>query len=215
MSDAPGILSTSIEAANPEDFRRKAAAALLSPEAAALRLVELAEHNAIKLSAAYNPTALLSAMRGHADAVQAGDMRQAEAMLMMQATALQSLFVRFMEDAFSAREKPGYTDLCRLALKAQSQSRATLESLANMKAPRVVFANQANIAHGPQQVNNGTGEPHRARGIEERENQQTQQSGTAHELLPHTRAPSLEGEANPALEAVGAVHRPEDGRRQG
>ena len=44
--------------------------------------------------------------------------------------------------------------LIRIALKAQSQSRATAESIALMQTP-TVFARQANIAHGPQQVNNG------------------------------------------------------------
>lgn len=44
----------------------------------------------------------------------------------------------------------------RLALKAQAQSRATVEALAEMKKPHsVAFVKQANIAHGPQQVNNG------------------------------------------------------------
>ena len=47
----------------------------------------------------------------------------------------------------------------RLALKAQSQCRATLETLADIKQPRhVVIAQQANLAH-QQQVNNGTGQP--------------------------------------------------------
>ena len=43
----------------------------------------------------------------------------------------------------------------RLALKAQGQCRATLETLATIKNPPTVFARQANIANGPQQVNNG------------------------------------------------------------
>jgi hypothetical protein len=41
-----------------------------------------------------------------------------------------------------------------MALRAQSQCRATLETLATVKNPPVVFAKQANIANGPQQVNN-------------------------------------------------------------
>ena len=45
--------------------------------------------------------------------------------------------------------------LMRLGLKAQNQCRATLETLATIKNPPVLFARQANIAHGPQQVNNG------------------------------------------------------------
>jgi hypothetical protein len=46
----------------------------------------------------------------------------------------------------------------RLALKAQSQSRATLETLAEIKNPRPVYINpqQVNHTNGPQQVNNGT-----------------------------------------------------------
>jgi hypothetical protein len=42
----------------------------------------------------------------------------------------------------------------RMALKAQAQCRATLETLATIKNPSVVFARQANIAQGPQQANN-------------------------------------------------------------
>jgi hypothetical protein len=43
----------------------------------------------------------------------------------------------------------------RVALKAQNQCRMTLETLATVTNPRVVYAKQANIANGPQQVNNG------------------------------------------------------------
>ena len=44
----------------------------------------------------------------------------------------------------------------RLALKSQSQCRATVETLAEIKNPsHVAFVRQANIANGPQQVNNG------------------------------------------------------------
>ena len=44
----------------------------------------------------------------------------------------------------------------RLAFKAQSQCRATIETLAEIKHPKpVAFVQQANIANGPQQVNNG------------------------------------------------------------
>jgi hypothetical protein len=47
--------------------------------------------------------------------------------------------------------------LMRVALKAQSQSRCTIDSLADIKNPRPVFAKQTNIANGPQQVNSTTG----------------------------------------------------------
>jgi hypothetical protein len=51
-------------------------------------------------------------------------------------------------------------------LKAQSQCRATPETLATIKNPPVLFAKQANIATGPQQVNNGIPSPSRAREFE-------------------------------------------------
>ena len=44
-----------------------------------------------------------------------------------------------------------------MALKAQAQIRATNSALVDLKYPRqATFVKQANIAHGPQQVNNGT-----------------------------------------------------------
>ena len=42
-----------------------------------------------------------------------------------------------------------------MALKAQAQIRATNSALVDLKYPRqATFVKQANIAHGPQQVNN-------------------------------------------------------------
>jgi hypothetical protein len=57
-----------------------------------------------------------------------------------------------------------------MALKAQNQCRMTLETLAAMKHPPVVFARQANIASGPQQVNNGVTAP-RAAELKKRPNE--------------------------------------------
>ena len=43
-----------------------------------------------------------------------------------------------------------------LALKAQAQSRTTISALVDLIYPRqATFVKQANIANGPQQVNNG------------------------------------------------------------
>lgn len=89
---------------------------------------------------------------------QAGDMQAPEAMLYGQAVALQTIFTSLSRRA--ALNVGEYMDATerylRLALKAQAQCRATLETLAEMKNPRpVAFVHQANIANGPQQVNNG------------------------------------------------------------
>lgn len=42
----------------------------------------------------------------------------------------------------------------RLSLKAQAQCARTIEVLAAMKNPTVIFAKQAKIANGHQQINN-------------------------------------------------------------
>ena len=101
--------------------------------------------------------------------VRKNDLRECEAMLYSQAHALQAVFV----DALRQVEEQGWFSnseaYMRIGLKAQSQCWATLETLAQIKNPSVVFARQANIAQGPQQVNNGmmpAGEP-RARGENE------------------------------------------------
>ena len=90
------------------------------------------------------------------DRVNEGDLSRAEAMLFAQASALQSIFMSLARRANSQEYLSGLDPMLRLALKAQSQCRATLETLANIKNPPVVFARQANINNGgQQQVNNG------------------------------------------------------------
>ena len=95
--------------------------------------------------------------------IKSGDLSQVERKLVAQADTLDAIFNDLARrSALNAGEYlPAMEIYMRLALKAQSQCRATLETLANIKNPPVVIARQANIAHGPQQVNNG--EPGTAR----------------------------------------------------
>ena len=88
-----------------------------------------------------------------------GSLRDAEILLAAQAAALDAVFCEMARR--SAMNMGEYLDASerymRLALKAQSQCRTTLETLAAIKNPPVVFARQANINNGgQQQVNNGT-----------------------------------------------------------
>ena len=90
--------------------------------------------------------------------VQTGDLRTGEALLTGQAVALNAIFSEMARRAaLNMGEHLGATETyMRLALKAQGQCRATIETLAAMKNPPVVFARQANINNGgQQQVNNG------------------------------------------------------------
>ena len=80
----------------------------------------------------------------------------------------------------------------------------TLETLGNIKNPPVVYAKQANITNGPQQVNNGSmprayaeetkTEPSK---ILEKSNEQRMDTGTQGQALG----------GNPAMEAVAAGNR--------
>ena len=88
--------------------------------------------------------------------VEDGDLSTLEAMLVAQATALQTMFASLARRAATQEHLRQYETFMGLALKAQAQSRATITALVDLKYPRqATFVKQANIAHGPQQVNNG------------------------------------------------------------
>ncbi|NMM10943.1 MAG: hypothetical protein HHJ16_11820 [Polaromonas sp.] len=88
--------------------------------------------------------------------VQDGDMRPIEGMLYRQAKTLETIFASLARRAAGNESLKQFQVNLSLALKAQAQCRSTLEALAEIKNPRPVsFVKQANIAHGPQLVNNG------------------------------------------------------------
>lgn len=95
-------------------------------------------------------------LKKRVDTTHGGDLKHAESTLTAQAATLDAIFNEMarraalnMGEYLEATER-----YMRLALKAQGQCRATLETLAAIKNPPVIFAKQANIANGPQQVNN-------------------------------------------------------------
>lgn len=86
---------------------------------------------------------------------QKGSTKNAEAMLYGQASTLHAVFTALLRRAAREDRLPQFQVAMSMALKAQAQSRATLEALAAIKNPsQVAFVKQANIANGPQQVNN-------------------------------------------------------------
>ena len=103
--------------------------------------------------------ALINALSEQCGKASGGDLTRAEELLTVQAHTLDAIFNRL---AIRAADNIGHYPeaverYLKLALRAQSQSRATIETLATIKNPPVVIARQANIAHGPQQVNNDCG----------------------------------------------------------
>ena len=140
-----------------------------------------------------------------------GDLKRAEAMLTTQAHTLDAIFNNLARRAINAEYMDNLDRYLKLALRAQSQCRATWEALATIKNPPVAgYVRQANIAHGPQQVNNepaatgGTsraGEnPNRKNKLLEKKDGEQLECGTA----------CTPGRADSAVAAVGEVDRAED-----
>jgi hypothetical protein len=155
--------------------------------------------------------ALMESLSDATEKVWDGDMKRCEAMLLGQAHALQSIFMSLSRKAANQEYLKQFEANLRLALKAQSQCVRTLEVLGAIKNPPVVFAKQANIAHGPQQVNNGT-QPAATR-TEKPETQQTQLLEQQHGERLDFGAAATAGGIDTAMATVGEVHRPQDGSR--
>lgn len=154
--------------------------------------------------------------------VQAGDLRAGEALLTSQAVALNAIFAELARrSASNMGEHLGATEAyMRLALKAQSQCRATVETLAAMKNPPVVFARQANINNGgQQQVVNGAQAPGGASPapapVRESQPEQSKLLEASHGERLDFGAQGAAGGTHQELAPVGAVNRADERRRQG
>ena len=152
-----------------------------------------------------------------------GGTEQADSLLTSQAIALNAVFLEMSRRAalnMGSHLRATETYM-RLALKAQSQCRTTLETLAEIKNPRAVaFVKQANIAGDHQQVNILAPEspapvPEEAgrAGTKRRPNGLLEEISDAQWLDP--RAAPAAGAGNPELATVGAGDRPAQRRRKG
>jgi hypothetical protein len=156
-------------------------------------------------------------LKAQVDEVNSGNLSAIEARLAAQAVALEAIFNCLAKRAIHTEYMEKLETYLRLGLKAQSQCRTTLETLAAIKNPSsVAFVRQANIAHGPQQVNNAAFEPPLPR-ARDTESAQTKLLEAADGERLDTRATGTASAANPPLAAVGAIHGPEDtpGESQG
>jgi len=165
-----------------------------------------AAYTVAKIEKGGDLNALVEALQTQSKRVISGDTGRMEEILITQAHTLDLIFNNLTRRAV-ANMQEGYVPVAetylRLALKAQSQSRASIESLAQIKNPPVIYARQAYLANGPQQVNNGVAAP-RAR---ENEIPPIKQSGYENELLPNSRASTPTRRVDPTLETVGAINR--------
>jgi len=157
---------------------------------------------------------LVVGLRDRIRKINSGDMVSVEAMLYGQALTLQTIFTELTRRAANQDHMSQFQTYLTLALKAQSQCRTTLEALAEIKNPRpVAFVKQANIANGPQQVNNGTGTP--AARAEENSASQNGLLEAQHGQWLDTGTTGTTGSADSHLEAVEAGHGTAHRKRQG
>ena len=161
---------------------------------------------------------LIEKLRETFTEVKGGDLNTMEAILVGQATSLQTIFTslaRRPQEQYSQRKREAFLGL---ALKAQAQSRATISALADLKYPRqATFVKQANIAHGPQQVNNGgaagadpvqftQAQAHGEQSALEQNKLLEEDHGQPGERMD-TRAGKMPERSYQAVESVGEVHR--------
>lgn len=151
-------------------------------------------------------TVLAQDLREANEKLRRNDLSSVEDMLMQQAVALQMVFTRLTDFGLSGMPTKGLDLMLRHGLRAQAQCRATLETLAAVKSPPAVYARQANVTTGPQQINNGVVAPSAPKSA---------QGGDAHELSANGGTPAPAIPADPAMAAVGAVDRAADGGGQG
>ena len=163
---------------------------------------------------AYGLTASMDRSKG-------GDLSTLEDMLIGQATALQTIFTSLAKRAQVQTSQRNLEAFLGLALKAQAQSRATITALVDLKHPKqAMFVKQANIANGPQQVNNGVpADPERSVHAHVEENK-----SPAIKLLEaedgkfgkgvDAGAAAAPARGHPAMETLVQVHRAKVARRQ-
>jgi hypothetical protein len=115
------------------------------------------------------PGNVADALEATIEAVRGGDLSALEAMLVSQAFALQSVFTDCATRARAQNSREASGTLMGLAMKAQAQCRATVQTIGELKAPRsTIFAKQANVNNGgQQQINNGADAHANARAREE------------------------------------------------
>ena len=152
-----------------------------------------------------NPLVAAAELERLCDEVNCGDTDRIEAMLLSQAVSLEVIFAALARRGSQQENMRHFESFLKLALRAQSQARATLEALAAIKNPPMVFAKQANIAHGHQQVNNGIPMPPRAEQIESKPNELLEYG---HGERLDARAAGTASGSDQTLAAVEVINRP-------
>ena len=194
-----------VRATNRGDMHAAVARVLMRPEIGAAVAMEQWQKDT------HDVNALAAELTAQVQAVNGGDLRRAEGMLVSQAHTLDNVFTALLRRATTQTMLPQWEAYMRMAMRAQSQCRMNLEALAEMKNPKAIaFVRQANIANGPQQVNNGNDA--RAGEIQPAHSRLLEQQ---HGEWMDPGAPGQAVGANQAVEAMGAIDRAAKRRGKG
>lgn len=198
--------SLSVQMRKGQTEERAFAEAILNPTAAnAITALDYSKTFGSNLSL----QEVLNVMNDNAKQVKEGKLDYLESMLTSQATVLNSIFTDFARRAVVAPNVPQLEVYLRMAFKAQSQCRTTIEAIGELKYPKqATFIRQANIAN-QQQVNNGLN--HSQSDIKPRAGKKN--LTPSNELLTETLHATLDKgrtretvKTHSRLEAVGEIH---------
>lgn len=150
----------------------------------------------------------------NAQVTASGDRKSQQSILAAQVVSTNAIYTDLAILARNNLEKglEVFERLMRLALKAQSNCRATAETLALMQNPPTVFAKQANISNGPQQVNNGIPPPDRVARAKKSDSLPNKLLESHGEKLDRG-TPSAAGHGDTQLAPLGTLNRPTKPRR--
>ena len=189
----------SIELQRKETQAQALARTVTSPEclsASVLTICQNIEHTQVN--------EMIDQLKAQSAAIHNDDLSRAESMLIAQAHTLDGLFAKLASHALTSNELGKLERYMKLALKAQSQARATLQTLGDIKAPKqIAFVKQANIGNQVQ-VNNTTTAHARTRKKQKEPNELLEEH---HGERLDTRTKSKTSRVNQTVATVEKQHR--------
>ncbi len=151
---------------------------------------------------------LVETLSEQIDATNRNDLSSLEGMLTGQAYALNAAFNRLTQIAtYNIGENMKAVEIfLKLGLRAQSQCRSTIEAISAVKNPPMMgYVKQANIAQGPQQVNNGIDQGNTARaGEKQNPKNELLEVKDGNQLDTGTQSKAISDDS--AMETLGAVN---------
>ncbi|WP_312477614.1 hypothetical protein [Stutzerimonas nitrititolerans] len=197
-----------VELRRDETTNQAMARTVTSPEclsASVLTICQNIDHSEIN--------GMVAELKKQTAAVRADDLSRAESMLAAQAHTLDGLFAKLATNALTSPDLDRFERYMKLALKAQNQARATLQTLGELKAPKqIAFVQQANIGNQVQVNNDSSISRTHARKNKKMPNELLE---VQHGERLDTRATGAAGGIDPAVAALEAELWPQKSGRQG